>query len=219
MNKRVKIISFDLDGTLVELEFNNLVWHQGIPQLYADKHRMDLDSARSRVREEYDRVGDGGLAWYNIRHWFEYFDLPGNYRELFKQYRHRIQAYPEVKSVLEALAGKGYEMVLTTNSAREFLTVELEETGLAPFFSRIFSATSDFKMVKKVPEFYQRIMGILGADAEQIAHVGDHWTFDYLAPREAGMESYFVDREQSREHAPEEGIIRSLEELLRIFQG
>lgn len=217
MDNRVNIFSFDLDGTLVELEFNLLVWHEGIPRLFAEKHGLDFDAAYSRVRAEYDRVGDGGLSWYNIRYWFDFFGLSGTYQELFQRYRGRIRAYPEVKKVLESLTGQGYELVLTTNSAREFLTVELEETGLAPFFSKIFSATSDFKMVKKVPEFYQQIVDMLGAGTEDIVHVGDHWKFDYLAPREAGIASYFIDRDESREHAPEEGIIRSLEELLRIF--
>ncbi|MCX5867006.1 MAG: HAD family hydrolase [Proteobacteria bacterium] len=216
--KKVKIISFDLDGTLVDFEFNELVWHQGIPEKYAEKHNLDFESARGRVRAEYDRVTDGGLSWYDIRHWFNFFGLPGTHDELFERFRHSIRTFPEVKEVMKKLQGMGYEMVLTTNSSREFLTIELQETGLAPYFSRIFSATSDFRMVKKVPEFYRQILGLLGTDEKSVIHVGDHWKFDYLAPREAGIESYFVDRKSEREPSREEGIIQDLSELLKILK-
>ena len=147
LTSQVKIISWDLDGTLVEFEFNNLVWHQGIPQLYAEKHGLDFETARTRVRAEYDRVGDGGLVWYDINYWFDFFQLPGDYQDLFKRYRGQIRAFPEAEGVLESLKKKGYDLVLTTNSAREFLTVELEETGFNSCFSRIFSATSDFRYI------------------------------------------------------------------------
>ena len=218
MGKAVKIISFDLDGTLVDFEFNELVWHRGIPEKYAAKHNLDFETARRLVRTEYDRVTDGGLSWYDIKYWFGFFDLPGTYDELFERFRHAIRTFPEVKEVMEGLKRRGYEMVLTTNSAREFLAVELRETGLAPYFDRIFSATSDFRMVKKVPEFYRRILNLLGTDEKSIIHVGDHWDFDYLAPRAAGIESYFVDRKSERPHSREDGIIRDLSELLKILK-
>ncbi|MCX5858629.1 MAG: HAD family hydrolase [Proteobacteria bacterium] len=217
--KKIKIISFDLDGTLVDFEFNELVWHQGIPEKYAEKHNLDFETARTRVRAEYDQVTDGGLSWYDIKHWFGHFGLAGTHDELFERFRHSIRTFPEVKEVMEGLRRRGYEMVLTTNSAREFLTIELQETGLAPYFSRIFSATSDFRMVKKVPEFYRQILGLLGTDEKSVIHVGDHWKFDYLAPREAGIESYFVDRKSEREPSLEEGIIQDLSELLKILKG
>ncbi|MDD5224687.1 MAG: HAD family hydrolase [bacterium] len=217
--KDIKIISFDLDGTLVDFEFNELVWHQGIPEKYAEKHKLDFETARSRVRAEYDQVTDGGLSWYDIKHWFGHFGLPGTHDELFERFRHSIRTFPEVKEVMQNLRQRGYEMVLTTNSAREFLTIELQETGLAPYFSRIFSATSDFRMVKKVPEFYRQILGLLGTDEKSVIHVGDHWKFDYLAPREAGIESYFVDRKSEREPSLDEGIIQDLSGLLKILKG
>jgi FMN phosphatase YigB (HAD superfamily) len=54
-----RLISFDLDGTLVDLAFTDLVWHQGIPELYAQKAGIDLAQAREQVLLEYRKVGDG----------------------------------------------------------------------------------------------------------------------------------------------------------------
>jgi putative hydrolase of the HAD superfamily len=47
-------------------------------------------------------------------------------------------------------------------------------------------------------------------------HVGDHWEFDYLAPREAGIESYFLDRAGIR-NGPE--VVRDLRQFASKIQG
>ncbi|OPY68322.1 MAG: hypothetical protein A4E62_02077 [Syntrophorhabdus sp. PtaU1.Bin002] len=46
-----KIISFDLDGTLVHGKYGDIVWNQGIPEEYADKYGFTFDEAVSRVRQ------------------------------------------------------------------------------------------------------------------------------------------------------------------------
>jgi len=33
----IKIVSFDVDGTLVKEDFNDLIWQKEIPSLYAQK--------------------------------------------------------------------------------------------------------------------------------------------------------------------------------------
>ena len=59
----------------------------------------------------------------------------------------------------------------------------MEATGLDRYFGQIFSATSDFREVKKTPRFYQRVCEILKVRPEELVHVGDHYEFDYLVPR------------------------------------
>jgi putative hydrolase of the HAD superfamily len=70
----------------------------------------------------------------------------------------------------------------------------MEATGLGRYFDRIFSATSDFGDVKKTARFYHRICEILGANPQEIVHVGDHFEFDYLVPRTLGIHAFYLDR-------------------------
>jgi len=70
----------------------------------------------------------------------------------------------------------------------------LEATGLGKYFDQIFSATSDFREVKKTIEFYQRICQILGVSPQEIVHIGDHYEFDYLVPRRLGIRAFYLDR-------------------------
>lgn len=190
---RPQVISFDLDGTLVDSEFTMWVWEIGIPELYAKKHNLPISEAIARVTADYEQVGDTALEWYDIRHWFDHYDLPGDWKGLLRKHRNRIRLFPEVKEVVSALS-EHYELIITSNAAREFVEMEVKETGIGEHFKRIFSATSDFRQVKKTPQFYQQLCEIMGISPSHIIHVGDHYEFDYVVPRALGVQAYFLDR-------------------------
>jgi HAD superfamily hydrolase (TIGR01549 family) len=192
-----KIISFDMDGTLVDPEFTDWVWSHGIPTLYAKKVGIPFEEAKAFVVNEYLKVGEGAIEWYDIKYWFQWFQLEQSWSMLMKQYADKINIYPDVNSVLERLKD-GFRMVLTSNAGREFIDVEMEVTGLGRYFERIFSATSDFREVKKTKGFYQRICQILGTRPQEIVHVGDHYEFDYVVPRSLGIHAFYLDRSGGR---------------------
>ena len=152
----MKVISFDLDGTLVTEEFSQIVWHRAVPELYAEKYGYDFDEAQGIVFEEYGKVGDKSLEWYDIKYWLRYFRLSEDWRNLLNRYTHLIRTYPEVKEVLSELS-QSFRLIITSNASREFLNMEIEEANLFPHFEHIFSATSDFREVKKTESFYLKI--------------------------------------------------------------
>lgn len=187
----LRVISFDVDGTLVDLKFNELVWNEGIPLLYAEKMGIGLEEARKHVKQEYDRVGEDRLEWYDIRYWFRYFGLEG-WRELLKSYE--VVVYPEVPWVLNTLTKK-YDLIAATNLTREFLDIEMKD--LRNFFKHIFSSTSDFNQVKKTTGFYSKMCDILQIKPQEMVHVGDHPIFDYEVPRKLSITAYYLDRTES----------------------
>jgi len=205
----IKVISFDLDGTLVAPEFSEWVWGVGIPQLFAEKKGIPFDEAKEIVEGEYRKVGDGSLEWYDIKYWFNFFQLDGNWKPLLNRFSQRITTYPEVLKVLKDLSYH-YRLIIISNAAREFIDIEVEVAELRGYFSRIFSATSDFGQVKKTAEFYGRICQILLIDSQEMVHVGDHWEFDYLVPKGLGIQALHIDRAGNRRG---DDVIRNLEEV------
>jgi HAD superfamily hydrolase (TIGR01549 family) len=189
----IQIISFDMDGTLVESEYTEWVWHHGIPKLYAEKAGIPFEEAKDFVLREYRKVGEAAIEWYDIKYWFRLFQLEMDWKTLMKRYVDKINVYPDVKRLLDQLKGK-FRLILTSNAGREFIDVEMEATGLDRYFDQIFSASSDFQEVKKTPSFYQRICEILKIQPVNMVHVGDHYEFDYLIPRALGIQSYYLDR-------------------------
>jgi len=74
--KRNTLLSFDLDNTLVDPGYVTYIWEIAVPQLYAKKYHTSLSVAKTKVISEYERVGDTSLEWYDIKYWFNFFNLP-----------------------------------------------------------------------------------------------------------------------------------------------
>jgi putative hydrolase of the HAD superfamily len=121
----------------------------------------------------------------------------------------KIQVYPDVNHILDRLKDK-FQLILTSNAGREFIEVEMEATSLGRYFDQIFSATSDFRVVKKTIEFYRRICQSLGASPQEIVHIGDHYEFDYLVPQRLGILAFYLDRSGEKRG---EFVLRNLGEL------
>lgn len=187
-----KVISFDLDGTLVDARYGDMVWNHGIPSEYARKYGMTFEEARAFIRAEYESVGDADILWYEIEHWLRRFSLDVDGPELLDRYTTLISLLPDAFEVVSSLHDR-YTLVIASNAARIFVEKELAHTGLAGFFSHIVSATTDYGMVKKQEDFFRKLCRDVGASVHEVVHVGDHPVFDHDVPSGLGIESYYMD--------------------------
>lgn len=207
---KIKIVSFDVEGTLVTTDYSYTIWFETIPSLYAATHNMDVALARSKVEDEYRKVGDQRLEWYDIRYWFDKFKLGAPFSAMEKA-RSRVSYYPETKEVLNALQGE-YILTIASGSPHEFLEHLLMD--IEPYFTRIFSSVSDYGQVK-TEEFYRKMVAELDAKPEQIVHIGDNRQFDFLAPSALGIKSYYLERQVPAKFADSLNNLRQLVDLLR----
>jgi len=124
------VISFDMDGTLTDLSFVDSVWLEGIPKLFAQKHQISLEEARKRVKSEYDRVGNEKLEWYDLNYWLDKFSIDASPQQVLKSFREKICVYQDVPIVLENLKNRGYRLIVITNARREFVDIEMQQSGI-----------------------------------------------------------------------------------------
>jgi len=195
---KLKVISFDLDGTLIDQRFVEAIWFEGLPSLYAKLHHIHFDEAKNFISKEYDKIGNERLEWYDIKYWFRKFLGHENWLELFESMKSRIDIYPEAPKVLKELEDAGYSLVIASNSGRAFLDFELEQTGIQHYFKHVFSSTSDFNVVKKEVNFYMKICKLLNISPREVAHVGDNWKFDFEVPRRLGIKAFYLDRSRKQ---------------------
>ena len=200
-----------MTGTLVTFNFCNSLYFEGLPKLYANKHGISFEESKKYLTECYDEVGDHEPEWYDTTYWFRRFELGNGWNDLLNELKPNIKFYQETASVLEELSRK-YEMVMTTNACREFVSVEA--SSIEHYFSRIISCVSDFGEVKKTPEFFGKICRLLDRPPEEIIHIGDNWLFDYEAPRKHGLTAFYVDRTGEKNG---EFIVHNLTELKSIL--
>jgi len=200
----VKIVSFDVDGTLVSPDFVNAVWLEGIPSAYAQEKGISFERAYEIVTSAYDEVGENRIEWYDLGYWLRRFRLKITKEELFSRYEEKIKIYDEVEDVLRAL-NPHYKLIICSNAAKDFIFFQIKP--IIKYFSHIFSATSDFKQVKKSQEFYAKVCKMLGVEPAEVIHVGDHPVFDFANPREIGINAFLLRRgvEQGERENSEEG--------------
>ena len=210
LKKSLRIISFDVDGTLVDLEYNDLIWFKEIPELVARKKKISFEKSLKFVHEEYAKLGEHNLNWYDINYWISYFGIEISPDKIFEKYEPQVKIYPEVISLLEELKKK-YILIVITAMPREFLIPKMK--NLEKYFKFSFSALSDFKELKN-SEIYSKISKALKVPPKQILHIGDHWEFDYLAARKAGVNAIYLDRSNIKKR---KFIINSLGEAKKII--
>jgi len=192
----VRVVSFDVEGTLVTPDFSYAVWFEAIPRRYAEKNGITLEQARKAVEEEYGKVGDQRLEWYDVRYWFDKLGL-GTPVPLMQRCENQVCYYPEVKEVLASLSEK-YKLVVASGSTRDFLRHLLQD--IQPYFSKIYSSITDYRQLK-TSEFYLKMCQAMRVEPEQVVHIGDNWQFDFMAPSEIGIQAFYLDRKQQTENS------------------
>ncbi len=191
----ITVVSFDVEGTLVTPDFSYAIWFEAIPRRYSERKGVDFEQARKSVEEEYGKVGDQRLEWYEIRYWFDRLDL-GIPEPVMEGCQDRVRYYPEVRDVLSSLSGR-YRLTVASGSTREFLHHLLRD--IEPYFTKVFSSVSDYKWLK-TPDFYLKMCQALEVRPEQVVHVGDNWQFDFVAPSEIGIRAFYLDRKGQTNH-------------------
>ena len=207
---KVKVISFDADGTLVTPDFSQAVWYEGVPTLYATKNGISFEEAKAFIEREYRVVGDLRVEWYDIKYWLRLFGLGDCHEQMLEGYRHRVSCYPEVTQALSSLS-KDYALIVISCSTRDFLPYLLN--GIEGYFTRIFSTVSDYGQVK-TPEFYLEVCRQMGVSPREMAHVGDLWEQDFIAAKEAGLKAFHLDRRGERKDGRSLDSLDDLEKRL-----
>jgi len=187
--RQIELISLDAEGTLVTPDFSQAIWYEAIPALYAQKKGLDFAQAKERIAEEYSKIGDQRLEWYDIGYWFRYLGL-GSSETVIQSCLGKIAYYPEITEVLSSLASE-YKLVVASGTPLELLHCLLRD--IKPYFVRIFSSISHYRKLKN-SDFYVRVCEEMSVKPSQVIHVGDNWQFDFLNARQAGINAFYIDR-------------------------
>jgi len=149
----IDTVLVDMDGTLLDLAFDNFFWLELVPRTYAARHGLPELQAREDLMRAY-RDLEGTLAWYCIDHWTERLSL--DLRGLKRAHQHRIQYLPGAQRFLTSVRARGKRLLLVTNAHRAVLEVKIERTGLDREVDAMISS-HDFDAPKESAEFWRRL--------------------------------------------------------------
>lgn len=131
---RIHTVFLDMDGTLLDLHFDDYFWCEHIPLRYAEHRGIDVEAARSELEPHFRRM-EGTLQWYCVDYWSEVLGL--DVALLKREVEHLIGVHPHVVPFLKALRRSGRRVVLVTNAHMKSLSLKMERTALAGHFDAV----------------------------------------------------------------------------------
>jgi 5'-nucleotidase len=134
---RIDTVLLDLDGTLLDLAFDNYFWLERIPVAYAAARGWSGEEARTALVPRFRRW-EGCLEWYCIEHWSRELGL--DVGQLHREERAHIRWLPGAEEFLSRLKEKGKRRVLVTNAHPETLRIKDEQTGVTRYFDAVLSS-------------------------------------------------------------------------------
>jgi putative hydrolase of the HAD superfamily len=149
----IDTLLLDMDGTLLDLAFDNFFWLELVPREYARRTGLPMAAARDEVMARYAPVV-GTLPWYCLDHWTGEFGL--DLEALKRAHRHRIRYLPRAEAFLETASRLGKRLILVTNAHRVTLAIKSEQTGVESWMDAVVSS-HDYGIEKERPEFWQRL--------------------------------------------------------------
>ena len=126
----------------------------------------------------------------------------------------RLDAYPEVKDVLNALKAGGIKTAVLSNGSPEMLSSAVDNAGIADLLDDVFSVDS-IGVYKPHPSVYQMAVDGLGVDAGRICFMSSN-AWDAAAGANFGYRVVWVNRfGQPQERIPgePEHEVKTLEAL------
>lgn len=210
---QIDTVLFDMDGTLLDLHFDNRFWRELIPDEYALMHAHEPEAARQRLFAEMERIR-GRLQWYCLDHWVRFTGL--DLLALKQRLAGHIAFQPYATHVLDTLRLQGKRLVLVTNAHPEVFAFKHAHTQIGDHLDRVISAHA-LDCAKEEPCFWERLQRLERHHAGRTLLVDDNLVALGTA-REAGVRHLrgmrYPDTRGPALESVEFHLLESLAELL-----
>src|SRR5579872_444672 len=178
----IETVLVDLDGTLLDLAFDNDFWLDFIPTVYAASRAVTFEAARADLTPRF-RACEGTMDWYCIDYWSRALGL--DVEALKRTQAGRVAWLPGAQDFLCRIRASGRRLVLLTNSHPKVLQIKDEQTGVTGYLDAAFSSHA-FGAPKESAEFWRRIREVEPFDPQRSLFIDDSPAV-LRAAREAGI--------------------------------
>lgn len=165
----IDTVLLDMDGTLLDLHFDNHFWLEHLPKRYAEVHGVSLAMAQLELMPLFEKNA-GTLNWYCTDFWSTELNLP--VKDMKVEIAHLIALRPDAETFLAALKQAGKRVIMITNAHRDSLSLKMERLELAPYFERLISS-HDYGYPKENPQFWDALQDDIKFDPARSLFIDD----------------------------------------------
>ncbi|RJG51611.1 GMP/IMP nucleotidase [Motilimonas pumila] len=168
--QNIDTVLLDMDGTLLDLHYDNHLWNHIVPQEYAKVNQLNLSQAKIALEQKYNQVEDS-LSWYCYDFWTHTLGLD------IYQIQHlnsdKIAWRKDALWFLQQLGSMNKRRVLLTNAHPEGVRVKNEKTQLCGYLDDVIS-THSFGQPKEEQSLWQQVQQALGFDPARTLFIDDN---------------------------------------------
>ena len=165
----VDTVLLDMDGTLLDLHFDNYFWQIHVPQHYGLQQGLSLEES-TRLLSPRFAAQQGSLNWYCLDYWSQ--DLGLDIVQLKHDIQERIALRADALDFLQALAASNKHVWLVTNAHPQALALKLNKTLISHYFSHIISS-HQFGKPKEHLSFWTDLQAYAHFDPKRTLFIDD----------------------------------------------
>lgn len=149
----IDTVLLDMDGTLLDLHFDNYFWLHYLPERYASVRGTDPEDCRRELKASYDRMR-GSLDWYCLDYWSDTLDI--DIVALKVEIAHKIRLRPGADKFLAWLGENNKKVLLVTNAHPQSVDLKMAQVPIAHHFHSVISS-HHYRVPKEQQEFWSQL--------------------------------------------------------------